>query len=84
MNEIRDGGRKEPPSAFGETVKTASICWDCQKAIGKCSWSDYDEQSPVKGWEAEKTVIKGGYKNMEYSYRVISCPEFVRDIPRKV
>lgn len=53
-----------------------SICWDCHKATGKCSWSE--KLKPVKGWKATPTqreLYGGIYK----SYIVLECPEFERD-----
>lgn len=47
---------------------TETLCTDCGKACGWCSWSK--EGEPVKGWTAEKTR-KG--------YSVKECPEFVSD-----
>lgn len=51
--------------------RTDSICWDCKNAMrGGCSWTDPEQQKPVKGWEAKETDIG--------SYIVYSCPEFKR------
>lgn len=53
-----------------------TLCWQCRKATGGCTWAD--ELKPVEDWEAEATVIKGdGYT--ENSYHVKSCPEFEPD-----
>lgn len=53
-----------------------TICWDCQKASGRCSWSRKLE--PVEGWDAKPTIIKYA-GSREPSYIVRSCPEFVAD-----
>jgi len=53
-------------------MNTATICWDCAKAIGGCSWSN--SLKPVKGWTAVKVK-----KTETESFRVIKCPEFERD-----
>lgn len=53
-----------------------SICWDCAKACGDCSWSDHNEHKPIKGWNAVKTTIKGDKGLTVDSYLVIECPEF--------
>ena len=54
-----------------------TLCWDCAKAVGKCSWSK--PFRPVEGWEiipTRKTTNDGrGYK----SCIVLKCPEFKRD-----
>lgn len=52
--------------------KQHTLCWDCAKATGYCSWSSILE--PVKGWTAYPTKA-----NTYESYRVTECPEFVRD-----
>ena len=58
--------------------KKTTLCWDCQKATGKCSWSE--KLIPVEGWTAEPTYTASSDM---HSYRVIECPEFVRDKPKK-
>lgn len=52
-----------------------TLCWRCQKATGNCDWSRFFR--PVKGWEAEETLIQN---DQQKSYLVIRCPEFVKDI----
>lgn len=53
-----------------------SICGDCIRT--DCSWSR--NGTPVRGWKAEKTVIRnstGGGKYLQTkSYRVTDCPLF--------
>lgn len=52
-----------------------TLCWDCARATGACSWSQ--SFVPVKGWQAIPTKQKAfGYSD---TYIVISCPLFVRD-----
>lgn len=60
-------------------MMTFTLCWDCAKACGGCSWSK--GLKPVCGWVAEQTMIKctGCVPNMMPSYRVFTCPEFKRD-----
>jgi hypothetical protein len=59
-----------------------TLCWDCKKAIGGCTWAD--KSKPVDGWDAEKTIVRNeSYGDME-SYCVKSCPEFERDEKRIV
>ena len=50
-----------------------SICWDCAKAIGGCSWSK--NLTPVEGWHAKPTRKQDMYE----SFLVTKCPEFERD-----
>jgi len=59
--------------------KTQTLCWDCAKATGGCSWS-YN-CTPVDRWKAipKKKKASDGYYD---SYVVIECPEFVRDAYR--
>lgn len=63
----------------GDHVKGQTICWNCRKATGRCSWSNYWEHSPVPGWVAEPTKLKINRGVYMDSYCVISCPEFERD-----
>ena len=52
-----------------------TLCWDCSRAIGGCSWSD--EGKPVRGWTAKGTQ-KTSTKPYN-TYLVIDCPLFDRD-----
>lgn len=62
-------------------VARATLCWDCAKACGGCSWSDWQEHTPVPGWVAEPTMLRMNNDTYTRSYIVDSCPEFVRDPP---
>ena len=59
----------------------ATICWDCQKATGGCSWSRGFE--PVEGWKAVPTKAYGKSTSEKErwidSFDVYECPEFVLD-----
>lgn len=58
----------------------ATLCWDCRRACGGCSW--VDESIPVPGWDADLKPIRADHmKNalMVESYFVRRCPEFVPD-----
>lgn len=60
--------------------KKETLCWTCQNACGKCSWSRKFKK--VKGWIAEKTIIKGEPNSLISeipSYRVIKCPKYLQD-----
>ncbi len=61
--------------------KHDTLCWGCDKACGKCSWSR--EFVPVPGWKAIPTKIfqwtsKGEHRRKCYtnSFDVYECPEF--------
>lgn len=59
-------------------IKKSSICLDCKKSGGNCSWSS--KFIPVEGWDAE--YIEGGMSGNSTrlpSYHVKSCPEFQKD-----
>lgn len=57
--------------------KANSLCWQCKRAYGLCSWSD--RFKPVKGWEAEPTIVKGHKEEDIKSYVVKKCPLFIQD-----
>lgn len=68
--------------------KKDTLCWDCQKAVKGCAWSQRFE--PVEGWTAEKVerrlpYLHKGVRRVEVgeTYHVIDCPEFVPDEPRE-
>ena len=48
--------------------KSNTICWDCEKCGGGCSWSH--DLIPVNGWEVDEDYI------LEDSYIVKECPLF--------
>lgn len=52
----------------------ATICWECAKACGGCSWSEYAVYEPVPGWKA----LPGKIQEID-TWVVLECPEFVRD-----
>lgn len=59
--------------------KKHSLCWDCAKACGRCSWSNYREHLPVPGWLAETTKLRMNNNTYADTFLVIDCPEFERD-----
>ena len=61
--------------------KEDQLCWDCQRAIGLCPWSQRGEE--VKGWIAQETLIPNGELS-EYtkSYKITQCPLFIKDEER--
>lgn len=50
-----------------------TLCESCEKACGKCSWSD-GSFTPVPGWKA---IITPHYTG--HSYLVLECPLFKDD-----
>ena len=66
--------------------KRETLCWTCQNACGGCSWSRSFE--PVEGWEAKPTklniYVKEGNEDLNSSFFVISCPQYIPDEPREV
>ncbi len=56
-----------------------TLCWECKKATGGCSWADSLE--PVEGWEATPTEV---YGETYTSYCVTSCPQFKLDDKRTI
>ena len=64
--------------------KNDSLCWDCQKAIGKCNWSRAGK--PVEGWEVNITTIQHKVKGKiqdDDIYKIVSCPEYIPDESRE-
>lgn len=68
--------RKDIPSECGESK---TICWNCAKAYGYCSWSA--GFVPVEGWEALETA----YEGIRYttSFVVYKCPQYEKEVVRK-
>lgn len=72
-------------NAYKETRKHSQLCWNCEKACGKCSWSK--NFTPVPGWNATPTKIisyttsvAGNKRHRKKfyidSYEIHGCPEF--------
>lgn len=56
-----------------------TLCWDCSKACGDCSWSRKHNPVPVNGWVATPKKIYSSKIRLSQSYIVHSCPLFDRD-----
>ena len=57
--------------------KNATLCWECKKASGGCSWSK--KFVPVEGWDATPTKVWVGHTSAKPyidSFHVNECPEF--------
>lgn len=79
MNIIADVCMRDAPAPLKPKRtfhKKNTLCWDCAKNGGLCSWSE--NFTPVEGWEAVPTKIQayGHADGVIDSYKVISCPEF--------
>lgn len=60
-----------------KTKKEAeTICWKCKNACNSgCEWSRAFK--PVPGWDVEAVEFIDNYK-LVTSFRVISCPKFIK------
>ena len=54
--------------------KHSTLCWECTKNAGKCSWSR--NFTPVKDWNAIPTKIKSENGVLIESFDIYECPEF--------
>ena len=57
----------------------ASICFDCEKACGGCSWSEYDATKNCTRFKIpEGATFEPVYdvKGRIYTYRITKCPLF--------
>lgn len=69
---------------------TANICFDCQRALGGCSWSAVDETKvgkpikfePVEGWDAELVYRFTQTHGVMQTYAIKACPLFIPDEKR--
>ncbi len=64
-------------------LEKLSLCWRCENACGRCSWSEVDPDTkkiryqPVPGWVAVPTMVTMGRPSSPVqSYQVLTCPEF--------
>ncbi len=84
LNEKRKNKTNKNKYEYGDIVVSScnskkrksidTLCWDCQNAIGKCSWSR--EFKPVEGWTAIPTFIG---RDKIKSFCVVECPQFKED-----
>lgn len=62
---------------FSNNTKDSTLCWDCEKACGRCSWSK--SFTPVEGWNAKPTKVRADKYSVNQlidSFIVYECPEF--------
>lgn len=70
-----------------EVKKHKQLCWNCEKACGRCSWSK--SFTPVPGWKAIPTKIQADnhsrYSHVD-SFDIYECPEFelLAEIKRRI
>lgn len=60
-----------------DTRKHSTLCWECEKACGRCSWSK--SFTPVEGWKATPTKVRADQQSRNQyvdSFDVYECPEF--------
>lgn len=50
------------------------LCWKCKNATGECSWSKCF--TPVKGWDAEPTIIQDSEIGEIPSFKIKHCPQY--------
>ena len=58
-------------------MSQATLCWRCENACAKCSWSK--DFTPVEGWVAIPTKIRESHEGTIDSYIVLKCPQFADD-----
>lgn len=84
---------ENPPVDASKYTKQANICFDCENAMGGCSWSALDpvtgkpQFKPVPGWTATPAVLQaknGSYQYKWDTYSITACPQFVPTPERKV
>lgn len=64
----------------GKYATKDSLCWHCSRATDStCPWSD--SFTPVDGWDADKSVIKGHYGADTFFVR--GCPMFAQYDPNE-
>ncbi len=69
----------ERPRDIIQPKRGNTLCWTCQNATGKCSWSARLE--PVVGWKAKAIKVKGDShtKKVLDSFIVKKCPKYIKD-----
>lgn len=63
----------------------SNICFNCQRALGGCSWSK--SFIPVEGWTATPTTTSGcngGKVTRIETFDIRACPLFLQDPPRQI
>ena len=75
----RENGMARKTCDYEVFKKSDTLCWDCEKACGSCSWSR--ELTPVEGWEVTETgdpTYLLSLRKIVPTVSVISCPKFKR------
>lgn len=76
---MANGRRVYTPNRNPPVRPRQTLCWDCAKACGDCSWTQWREYRPVPGWKAEPRTMKNQCNGSYETWCVIACPEFERD-----
>lgn len=69
-----------------KTEQRANICFDCEKACGRCSWSEYDASINGTRFQLPKgAVVTPVYdkRGNFYTYHITECPLFEETPPRQ-
>ena len=83
-------GLKRMPGPRLEGGPSITLCWTCQKACGRCSWTAWDfaterpKFEPVEGWEAKPRTLYANDKEHGpmLTYEVHRCHQYIPDKPR--
>lgn len=62
---------------MGRHAQKETLCWECLRAGGDCSWSRHGE--PVEDWLAIETAVKNRTYASLVSYEVLDCPLFIKE-----
>ena len=54
-----------------------TLCWECDNAVGKCSW--IEDFEPIPNWDATPTKIDNNDGKILDSFLVHECPLFKPD-----
>lgn len=90
LQERKDLERHREAAENYESNNVANICFDCQRALGGCSWSAVDETKagrpikfePVDGWDAEIVYRLTQTRDVMQTYAIKACPLFIPDEKR--
>lgn len=61
-----------------DSTSGGQLCWNCQRATGKCEWSKH-LLKPVKGSCAEPVYKKEDDGYTRRTYKITFCPQFLPD-----
>lgn len=67
------------------TQQVANICFDCERACGGCSWSEYDKTTGGTRFKIPEGATAKPVFDMKgrlSTYHITDCPLFIRSSPR--